>query len=167
MVQKSYDINPDVGYAGDIARPSEPHSLDSGLISVPSAATRNPRPGDAVYYDTTANAFAIPTTAAHSLLVCGILSYRADTVANAASILEYGDGDEVEIGVFGTFWVPAGSAVEYGQMISWDRTDFQWDADARVTAIASILPNPIVCVSRKAGAADDMVQARIGYGRVI
>ena len=115
-----------------IAEPSAPHHLDSGLLYVPSAATRNPRPGDAVYYDVTQNALRSPQSAAESLLVCGILSYRQDQVANADSIVEFLDGAEVQIGDFGTFWVVAGGAVEYGQIISWDRADFKWDAAARV-----------------------------------
>ena len=166
-VQSSYSIYPERGFPGSLARPSEPHALDGGGAYVPAAATRKPRPGDAVYYDTTNNGFAIPTTAAQLLLVSGILSYRADTVQTTASIVEFSNGDEVEVAIFGTFWVVAGSAMEYGQIIGWDLTDFAWDPDARVTTVATIVPNPIVCVSRTAVAAAGIAEARIGYGRVI
>ena len=166
-VQQTYNINPNFGFPGAIAEPSAPHALDSGVINVPTAATRTPRPGDAVYYDTTNNAFAIPTTAAQSLAVVGLLSYRRDQVATANSIIQFADGEEVEVAVFGTFWVTAGSAMEYGQAISWDRVDFQWDPYARVTDIASIVQVPIVCVSRLAVAANGIAKARIGYGRVL
>ena len=166
-IQRSYSINPADGFPGVLAEPSAPHHLESGLMYVPASATRNPRPGDAVYYDTTENAFAIPTTAAQSLLVCGILSYRADKVANASSIVEYLDGEECEVGDLGTFWVTAGAAMEYGQIIAWDRADFKWDPAARVTAIADIVPYPIVCASRIAAVDTGIAKARIGYGRVI
>ena len=166
-IQQSYSINPDVGFPGDLAQASGPHHYHSGVLVVPSAATRNPRPGDAVYYDTTNNGFAIPTTAAHLLLVSGILGYRKDAVQNAADIVEFKNGDEVQVGVLGTFWVRAGSGMEYGQIIGWDLADYLWDVDARVTAIASIAQLPIVCVSRFAVAANGVAQAQIGYGRVI
>ena len=166
-VQTSYEINPDRGFPGSLARPTEPHALDSGVMVVPAAATRNPRPGDAVYWDATNNGFAIPTTNAHLLLVCGILSYRKDQVANVDSIVEYVNGEEVEVGVLGTFWVTAGGAVEYYSQLEWQHGDYKWDAKSRVTTIATIVSVPIVCVSRFAGADTEIVQARIGYGRVI
>ena len=120
-VQTNYEINPDRGFPGLLAQPSAPHALDSGILSVPTSATRNPQPGDAVYYDATANAYAVPTSAAHSLAVCGILSYRQDTVADSDSIVRFVDGDEIEVAVLGGFWVTAGSAVEYNQLLTWDQ----------------------------------------------
>lgn len=176
-VQRSYDINPARGYPGALARPSEPHALDSGVIHVPANA-RNPRPGDALYYDEAENAFAIPTSGAQSGLVCAILSYRADQVANAESIVEYSDGDEIQFARLGTFWVRAGAAMEYGQRIAWDRADYEWDpvADPALAANPSIATvnallealgrYPIVCVSREPVAASGIAQAQIGYGRV-
>ena len=166
VIQRVYEINPEVGFVGDLARPSEPHSLESGLLHVPTGAARNPRPGDAVYYDTTANGFAVPTDAAERLLVVGILHYRRDAVA-AGSVISFADDTEVEIGVFGTFWVEAGAAAEYGQILQWQLDDQKWDPLARVADIASMAQTPIVCVSRSAGADGDIIQARIGFGRVI
>lgn len=195
VVQGTYEVNPDVGFPGAIARPYEPHALDSGLIHVPTGATRRPRPGDAVVYDQTEDAYKLPTSDAESLEVAGILSYRADTVQDASQVTEFADGDEVEVAVLGTWWVRAGSAVEYGDRLAWDRADFKWDpqADPAASAIADLtgtvnlaLVNqlkdavivsvnaalaslsriPIVCVSRFAGADTDIVMARIGFGRV-
>ena len=120
-VQQTYDVNPDIGFAGSLAEPNSPHRVEGGVLHVPAAATRMPRPGDELYYDTTENQWAIPTSAAQSLLVAGILSYRADTVANASSILEFADEAEIEIATMGVWWAVAGSAMEYGTICSWDR----------------------------------------------
>ena len=167
-VQSAYAVNPDTGFPGSLAEPGSPHRVEAGTLHVPSGATRNPRPGDALYYDTTENKFAIPTDAAQSLLVCGILSYRADTVQNAQSILEFLDDAEIEVATMGVWWATAGSAMEYGTICSWDRSDFQYDADARVTAIAEIVPCPMVCLQRGGVSADgDIFKLGLGMGRVI
>ena len=101
-VQRSYELYPDYGYPGQIAQGYGLFHVEEGPIHVPAAATRKPRPGDAVYYDKTENGFAIPTSAAQSARVLGILTYRSDTVANEESILEYDDEDAVQVCVFGT-----------------------------------------------------------------
>ena len=166
-VQQSYTINPGKGFPGAIAEPSAPHSLDSGTIYVPSSATRNPRPGDAIYYDATNDGWAIPTTAAQSLLVTAILSYRQDEVANASDIVEYENGDEIQFVVFGTVWGVAGTAIEpYGQ-VEWDRADFKWNANARETTLANLLPVPMYYAGRSAAADGDTIKIRVGYGRAI
>ena len=166
-VQSTYEINPDTGFIGDLAEPSAPHHVDSGVIHVPAAATRIPRPGDPVYYDTTENAFAIPTTQAQTIAAFGVLTYRKDQVANADSFVEFADEDEVEVLDFGTIWVELGSAAEYGQQISWNRADFKWDPVTRITATADLYIRPVEMVGRFAGVDTSIVKARIGYGRVI
>lgn len=166
--QTGYDINPALGFAGKLAEPDSPHRVEAGTLYVPSGATRMPRPGDALYYNTTQNQWAIPTSAAHSLLVAGILSYRADSVQNASSILEFADEAEIEVATMGVWWAVAGSAMEYGTICSWDRTDFLFDADARETAIADVAPWPMVCMHRGGvGAASDLFKLGLGLGRVI
>ena len=58
--------------------------------------------------------------------------------------------------------------MEYGTVCSWDRTDFRFDADARVTAIADIVPWPMVCLQRGGVAADgDLFKLGLGLGRVV
>lgn len=194
VIQKKYEINPDVGYVGDLARPDEPHALESGLLYVPSDATRTPRPGDALYYNETQNRFAIPTSAAEQALVVGLLHYRRDTVVESGSQPEFANGAEIEVAVFGTFWVKAGAAMEYGQRIQWQTDDYLWDPMAAVAAeVADVsgsvdlaalnaLKNaivtgvnaalvefgrvPITCVNRLPVAANGIAQARIGYGRI-
>ena len=195
VIQRNYEINPEVGFVGDLARPDEPHALESGLLHVPDAATRMPRPGDALYYNETENRYAIPTTAAQVLATIGILHYRRDAVVATGATVEFGDGAEIEVAVFGTFWVSAGSAMEYGQRIDWDIADFQWDPSGAITvaAVTDVAANsavaintakdaiiasaqdaidalgrlPIACVSRHPVAANGIAQARIGYGRIL
>ena len=168
IVQSSYSINPEAGFPGGIARPTEPWSMDGGVIHVPSGAARKPRPGDAVYYDQAENAFALPTDAAQSLLTVGILSYRADTVQTAADLVEYKDGDAVQVGVLGTYWVTADEEVEYDDLLVWDRASpYRWNVATKPADFAGLYRLPIVCVSRKAVAAGKVAEARIGFGRVI
>ena len=167
-VQQSYDVNPDLGFAGALAEPNSPHRVEAGYLNVPTGATRLPRPGDALFYDTATNSWAIPTDAGESLLVAGILSYRADTVQNASSILEFSDNSEIEVATMGVWWAVGGSAMEYGSICSWDRGDFRFDADARVTGIAAIVPWPMVCMQRGGVAANgDLFKLGLGLGRVI
>ena len=203
-IQQTFAVNPEIGFAGDVARPNEPHATDSGTLHVPSSATRKPRPGDALYYSTSEDEWAVPTNAAQSALVAGILHYRKDLVQNMAGVLEFDDEAEIEIGVFGTFWVVAGSAIAHGDLIAQDRSDHQWDTVGGISADAVEIPAsgagalpstwnsgtattvvntviaslkdqitsglhrvPIVCVSRDgAAAAGDIIEARIGFGRV-
>lgn len=169
-IQQTYEIYPGRGFPGDVARPNEPMRIDSGTLHVPAGATRMPRPGDAVYYDTAENKWAIPTDAAQSLLVAGILHYRKDEVANTSDIVEFRDDAEIEVARFGTFWVVSGGAIEYDQLIQWDRSDFQWDgipvaaAPTDVAGVLAILHRvPIVCASRAgASAAGEIIEAHIG-----
>ena len=189
-VQNNYTIYPTRGYPGDRARPYEPVSMDAGVLYVPTSG-RKPRPGDALYYDTARDAFALPTTAAQTADCIGILSYRKDTVASENADVEFDDGDEIQVGVFGSFWVVAGGTVKYGQVIRQDRTDWQWDsydvqpavagsfsasptvaqqASGWNTSIAAMPSVPIVCASRKpldSGSAGTIIEARIGFGRIV
>ena len=167
IVQTSYPIYPDIGFPGMVAQATAPHAMDKGRLHVPSSATRNPRPGDAIYWDTTEKQYAVPTSAAQSLLTLGILSYRQDHIANASQAIEYEDNDEIQVGVFGTFWVTAGSATEYRQLLAWDRADYLWDSLTKPAAFANLVETPIWCASQEAVAANGIAMARIGYGRVL
>ena len=180
-IQSNYEINPDLGFPGDIAQPGFPHAFDSGAAQVP-ANGRKPRPGDALYYDAANDGWAVPTDAATLLLVSGICTYRKDTVQNRANIVEFEDGDELEIGVFGSFWVTADAALQYGQRMTFDIANFRWEAGGEPnlagadatpatvasvnTALASLGRASVYCASRIAVAANGLAIARIGYGRL-
>ena len=102
-IQTTYDINPERGFLGDLARPTQPHASDSGQLYVPDDG-RSPRPGDALYWDAARNRFALPTNAAQLQEVVGVLTYRKDTVQTKESILQFANDAEIEIAVFGTYW---------------------------------------------------------------
>ena len=183
-VQTNYQINPNVGFAGDIAQPNFPHAFDSGVAQVPSNG-RKPRPGDALYYDRANSGWAVPSSAAQVQLISGICTYRKDVVQTTAQVTEFDDGDEIEVGVFGSFWVIADAALEYGDRLTFDTTNFKWErnttsttglgstatsASTNKTAIDNIIAAigrvPITCASRRSVAANGVAIARIGYGRV-
>ena len=167
-IQQSYGVNPDLGFAGSLAEPNSPHRVEAGILNVPSGQARIPRPGDVLYYDTATNSWAIPTSTAQSLLVAGILSYRADAVQNASSILEFADNAEIEVATMGFWWAVAGSAIEYDSIVIWNRADFKFDTNARQTAVASIIQYPMVCKQRGGVSADgDLFKLAVGIGRVI
>jgi len=193
-IQQSYSIYPDIGYVGVLARPTEPHATASGLINVPSSLARAPQPGDALWYDSSSNRFRVPETDAHLKNVCAILGYRMDTVAEADSTVKFTDGEEIQFFIHGTVWVTAGTAMEYGDRLSWDKSDSRWDvlprpdvAIANLTgavnlALVNSLKNsvveaingalddlgryPVTCVSRDPVAVGGLAMAQIGYGRV-
>lgn len=165
-IQQTYNVNPGRGFPGLLAEPSAPHRTDSGVLHVPTNGTV-PKPGMALYYDAAQNAFRLPTDAATTRAVVGILSYRKDDVANASQQVVFKDKDEIELITVGVVWVTAGGAVEYGQQVVWQHGDQKWDALARVTTIATMHSLPIFSVNRFAVADGGLFKAAIGYGRAI
>ncbi len=129
-VQQTYDINPDRGYQGALARPSEPHATGSGILRNP--ASYKARPGDPLWYDSANNAFSYPTTNAQFQQVCAILGYRMDTVANPEDIVEFDTGDEIQFFTFGTVWVEVSQAAEYGDRLHWNFSNREWLVDNSV-----------------------------------
>ena len=124
-VQSNYERYAQLGYPGDLARPEEPHAFHEGVFHVSSGSTR-PRPGYAVYYNESENAFSLPG-AAHLNLVCGVASFDPGLVAgrgsipsgaNSDSFIEFSDGDPAKVGVFGSFWGIAGEDMEYGDRLT-------------------------------------------------
>lgn len=167
-VQQNYSINPERGFPGMIAEPNSPTRIEQGVLNVQSADTRaNPRPGDSVYYDAANNSWRVARNAATQLLVGGILTYRGDTVAGSNSIVQFGDGDEIEIITMGVVFVTAGGATERGDILVMQSDDFKYDNTARVSAIANIHETPIVNFNRDAAADTNIIRAAIGYGRAI
>lgn len=167
FVQQNFNVYPAKGFPGMVAQPAGMCMTDSAQLHVPTAATRNPRPGDALYYDRTENQFAIPTTAAQSLLVCGILGYRQDHVASTTHVVEYEDNDAIQVIRVGSVWVTAGSAVEYDDLIAWDTADYKWDVLTKPAAFANLVEHPIYCATFGTIADNDVVIARVGFGRVL
>ena len=167
VIQNSYSINPPVGFPGTIAEPNSPTRIEIGTLYVPSGATRaNPRPGDAVYYNTANDGWNVPSNAADQLQVGGILTYPADSVANSASILEFSDGDQVEVITMGVVWVIAGGACDRGDIMVMQTDDWKYNATARVTTVAGIYEHPMEKMDRDS-ADNDIFKVAVGYGRAI
>lgn len=145
-IQRQYRRYEQEGWPGALARPNEPHAFHFGLIDVPTGATRTPRPGDPVYWDATAERYAIPTTAVQVEAVCGILVFDSGTVqgtldsvpsnANSDAFVEYKDNDSVKVGVMGTFYAIAGEALNYDVLVEWDIANYKWDVRATAQAAA-------------------------------
>lgn len=191
-IQQRFRAHQQEGWPGQLARPNEPHFFHTGTLYVP-ANGRNPRPGDAVLYDASQDSFKLPTTAAESAQICGIISYDQGTVqkslasaptgVNSEGYVEYKDDDIIKVGVMGTFYVIAGSAMEYGQLVQWDRADWLWDPHTRATLaltgntaanindgvnalIAALMTCPVICVSREPVKANELAEIRIN-GRAL
>ena len=185
-IQTQYNVYQQAGWPGALSRPNEPHAFHHGVLRVPSAATRTPRPGDPVYWDSTNNRFALPTTEALRRQAVGILSFDSGTVqaaqtlptdANSDAFVEFKDGSRVKVCVMGTLYVVAGSALEYDDLVEWNLTDFDWTLRAAVVAAGNttaqinaafeeLRQKPMVCVSREAVADEGLAEVQIGYGRV-
>ena len=171
-IQRVFRRHQQPGWVGGLARPNEPHAYDTGRLNVP-ASGRKARPGDGVYWNATANRFQVPTTDAQELLVLGIVAYdpgtvqstlgTAPTTENSDQFIEYVDDDVIKVAVLGTFYLIAGGAVEYGNILRHQNDDYKWDNDTP-TSYAELFRRPVECVSL-AGADDDIIEGRIGYGR--
>ena len=74
--QDSYTVNPPVGMLGELARPNAPHDIIRGVFKhVTGGQSRLARPGDSVFWSTSADGWVLPNTAAESLTVGGIVTF--------------------------------------------------------------------------------------------
>ena len=168
VIQDSYSINPDRGFPGTIAEPNSPTRVERGVLHVDTGAARaNPRPGDSLFYNNGQDAWQVPITGADQLSVTGILTYPADTVANAASFVQFSQGDEIEVITMGVVWVIAGGGSERGDILVMQVDDWKYNNTARVTAVADMHEMPIQNFSTDAVVDTNLVKAAIGYGRAI
>ena len=189
-VQTTYSDYPASGYPGGVARPSEPHGMDSGTLYVTSGEAGNPKPGDAVHWNATQNRFQVPTTTAQARRAVGVLGYRVDTVANDANQVRFKDGDAVQVCVLGTVWCKVGEGVEYGDAVIFDTSDDDWvkfggipadaveaegTSQAQINTALASLKDQIVeglraveftVVSPEPVASGSVAQVRIGFGRI-
>ena len=136
LFQQNYNINPERGFPGMLARPSEPHATGSGLMGTGGTANA-PSPGDPVYYDASTRRFRVPVDDTHFDQICGILGYRVDQVARSDSTVEYSDGDEIQFFTFGTIWVRAEATLTYGQSIHWNGSTQRWFVGTRLPVMAN------------------------------
>ena len=171
-IQRVFRRHQQPGWVGGLARPDAPYAYDIGQIHVPTSG-RKGRPGDGVIWDATENQYKVPTTAAEELLVIGIVAYDAGTVQstlgtvptteNSDQFIEYEDNAIIKVGVMGTFWIIAGGACEYGDLMRHQNGDEKWNADTP-SAYGELYKRAVECVS-KVGADGGIIEGRIGYGR--
>ena len=166
-VQNVFNINPEVGFIGQCSRPGSPKTSEAGILFVPTAATRFPRPGDALLWDTTNDAWRVPVNAAQSLLVTALFTYRVDVVQAEDSTLTFRSGAQIEVATQGFYFVRAGGAIEPTSIVHWDRADYKYNASIRVSAIANIVPVPFVYHGGGAAADEDIIEVSLGFGRAI
>ena len=123
-----------------------------------------------MFYNPSDNAWQVPDNVTNQLAVAGILSYPADTVANAASIVIIVDGAEIEVITMGVAWVTFGGVAERNSQVVMQvgtgNDAFQYTAQARVTATASMYTHPIECYD-SVTADNNIGKVAIGYGRAI
>lgn len=162
-VQRTYAINPDAGFIGDLAEPNSPHRIEVGELYLASGTLR---PGAMLTYDSTNNGWTVTQSVANAL---GFLTYRADRVQSAESILQFSNGDEIEIATMGVYWALSGAAMNYGALLTYTSSSRDWDpvtADPPTT-VAAIPRLPMTCAQRGgvSGAAE-IFKLAVGMGRV-
>ena len=128
---------------------TRPYAYDTGRLNVPTSG-RKARPGDGVYWNATANRFQVPTTDAQELLVLGIVAYDVGTVQstlgttptteNSDQFIQYDDDDVIKVAVLGTFYLIAGGAVEYGNILRHQNDDYKWDNDTPTSYAETVPP---------------------------
>ena len=160
LFQQNYNINPERGFPGMLARPSEPHATGSGLMGV-GGTPNTPAPGDPVYYDASTRRFRTPVDDEHFYQVCGILGYRVDQVATSDSTVRFSEGDEIQFFSLGTIWVRAETTLNYGQAIHWNGSTQRWLSDSRLPVIDTFLASDfsartVADVATQAAMANDM-----------
>ena len=173
--QTQYDVNPQRGFVGAVARDNEPFVLDRLPAQVPTNG-RKPRPGDAVYWDAANNGAAVPTSAALLARTIGIVTYFPGVIAqrlasipagsNSDTYVEYDDGEAMPVVTQGSVWLLAGAALEYSSRVQWHTSDFDWVAGATITpGTLATWPTRIVeCVDLEVADAEIFI-GRISLGR--
>ena len=135
--QSNYDVKQARGRYGLIARSNGPYAVDFGPAYVPNNGT-DLQPGYGVYWNSTNNGFAHPTTDAQLKQIVGVCSYNVGTVqstlssgipsgSNTDKVLKYANGVPVRILVSGAIWLKAGTAAAYGDILRYNRADKDWD----------------------------------------
>ena len=93
-----------------------------GRIYVPDMGTA-PKPGDAVVWNDTQKSWALPTTAAESAGVRGVLVLSQQTTG-----VEYENEDPVIVLQRGNLAVIAGGTVAFDDFVQWQTGDQKWDS---------------------------------------
>ena len=173
--QLNYQIYQQGLWPGMIAAPKAPYHIIQGRAQVPSSG-RKPRPGDSLYYDTTNEGWAFPTSAAQRILVRGICVYDAATVpdtlasvpsnANSDKFIQYDDGMILKVCLHGIVAVTAGAGIDPFEIVQ-QLADHKYDPFTRPTTVAAMHSAPIEYVGDDAAVDNQIIPVAIGYGRAV
>ena len=173
--QQNYARYQSALWPGMRARPGEPWIVDQ-LPFYNASASAYVQPGDPVLYDRTNNAFVLPTSVAQVRQCVGVVvapratlpttGLAVDDDGNSDAGIRYTTGNTITVCVLGTVAVQAGAAAEYGDIMEYQTGDRKWDVRGNVAAIADVPYVPFICVSPAAVADGDIMELRVGVGRI-
>ena len=126
IIQSEYRQYPDIGYPGLLARPEEPTIIERGVLG----GSGTFQPGDALFWDRTNLYWRLSASAAEANDTTGILSYDQSTVQNTSDAVRFEAGDEVRVGIMGTFFATAGESFVRGDRVIFDTSDHKWNRQA-------------------------------------
>ena len=130
VIQSAYNQYPDIGYPGLLARPEEPTIIERGVLG----GSGTFQPGDALFWDRTNLYWRLSASAAEANDTTGILSYDQSTVQNTSDAVRFEAGDEVRVGIMGTFFATAGASFVRGDRVIFDTSDHKWNREAAFAA---------------------------------
>ena len=129
----------------------------NGNLHIPGGGT-TPKSGDPVVWDETQNAYRLPTSAAESAAVVGLIATRKSQGALA-------NGDEIDILVMGTMAVRVGEAVNFNDRIQWQTDDQKWDQIGEPTSVAAVNRAAIRSLTKETAADNGIILASVGILR--
>jgi len=141
-IQSVYELYQTKGLPGQCSRPNSPHFYQTAKLG----GSVKGRPGYGVHWDAADNNFQFPASAADELAVIGVASYDKGAIqkslssiptgANSDQYIEYEANDVIRLGIMGFYWAVAGEAMEYGDLLYWDRTDLEWKKRGSIAGTA-------------------------------
>ena len=171
-------------WPGMQTRPGEPWVVDAAPCHVPNGGTLI-EPGMGVCYDQSLNAWKLPTSDVEERQVIGVVVSPRSIVptsgiavgdsGNSDVAVRYADESIVTVCRLGTVAVIAGGAAEYGSLMRFQRDDRKWDAYTiagnpsgyQQTHLFIGTVQPFECADFDAVADGDIMELRIGFGRLI
>ena len=165
-VQSSFNRRQPRGFPGQISRMKAPKVVEIGKLNIPSSTTYKLRPGDAVVWNSTNDAYQPVGSDAARLNIVGIVNWVGGSIGTP---IEYSDDDIIEVVEMGYVYVDAGAALERPALVGWEQessdTQFRrWVTQATPTDFTTTPIVPVEVMS-PSSAAGDLIEVRIGYGR--
>ena len=129
-LQTTYRLYPDEGFPGLVARPEEPCIIERGLLGGSAAA----RPGAGLYWDRANSRWKIPDAGTEDHEVQGILTYDQSKIQESDDSVSFAVGDEIQVGILGTFFMTAGVALRKFDRVIYDASAHDWNRRATFAA---------------------------------